>query len=101
MNASHQGVGLKLYRCHKEVAAMKIEHVILKATIAAGCRLQFKTGTEITCDGDYLLKHNPLPGGYYVRYEDGYESFSPAGPFEKGYSEILGEITPDVSRETS
>lgn len=27
-------------------------------------------------------KNNP---GYHVRYEDGYESWSPAGPFEKAY----------------
>jgi hypothetical protein len=35
----------------------------------------------------YLLKHTPAPGGYYVRYEDGYESYSPAEAFEKAYRE--------------
>lgn len=38
----------------------------------------------------YIGKHNPRPGGYYVRYLDGYESFSPAGAFEAGYSLIEG-----------
>lgn len=30
---------------------------------------------------------NPL-GGYYVRYQDGYESWSPAEAFEEGYTRI-------------
>ena len=27
-------------------------------------------------------------GGYYVVYEDGYKSFSPAGAFESGYTPL-------------
>lgn len=30
-----------------------------------------------------------LKGGYFVRYEDGYESWSPAQAFEGGYKETL------------
>lgn len=37
---------------------------------------------------EYLDKHQPEAGGYYVRYADGYESFSPASAFEKGYTRI-------------
>lgn len=33
----------------------------------------------------YMSKHNPKVGGYYIRYEDGYESWSPAHAFESGY----------------
>jgi hypothetical protein len=33
-------------------------------------------------------RSNPQIGGYYVLYEDGYESFSPADAFESGYSLI-------------
>lgn len=29
-------------------------------------------------------KRGALPGGYFVQYEDGYPSFSPAAPFDKG-----------------
>lgn len=36
----------------------------------------------------YLLKHSPVVGGYFVRYEDGYESFSPAAAFEGGYTRV-------------
>ncbi|HLG97188.1 MAG TPA: hypothetical protein VKX49_12825 [Bryobacteraceae bacterium] len=38
--------------------------------------------------GKYYRKHQPQPGGYFVVYEDGYESFSPAKAFEEGYTRI-------------
>jgi len=38
-----------------------------------------------TRGGDYPL------GGYYVRYEDGYESWSPAKAFEEGYARTFEE----------
>ncbi|MGF6308568.1 hypothetical protein ABIB82_002205 [Bradyrhizobium sp. i1.8.4] len=38
--------------------------------------------------GEYVRKHNPQVGGYYVVYEDGYKSFSPADAFEGGHSRI-------------
>lgn len=37
----------------------------------------------------YLEKHQPCVGGYYVVYEDGYLSFSPAEAFESGYTRIV------------
>jgi hypothetical protein len=36
----------------------------------------------------YYKKHEPFIGGYYVRYENGYESFSPAEAFEDGYAKV-------------
>lgn len=41
---------------------------------------------SFTVSRDYLAKHRPEPGGYYVVYDDGYKSFSPAKAFEDGYS---------------
>ena len=35
-----------------------------------------------------LEKSAPGVGGYFVRYEDGYESFSPAAAFEGGHTPI-------------
>ena len=55
----------------------------------------FFTGDETgaVCENDYIemdvnffTKHNPETGGYLVMYDDGYMSYSPAEPFEKGYS---------------
>lgn len=37
---------------------------------------------------EWLDKHNPQPGGYYVVYQDGYASYSPAKAFEEGYTRI-------------
>jgi hypothetical protein len=39
-------------------------------------------------DGDYIRKHDPQVGGYYVVYDDGYKSWSPAEAFEGGYTRI-------------
>lgn len=75
---------LPLYDCHKQVRAAKIR------AICFGADGPFLTredgGYDITIDNDYLVKHNPKPGGYFVLYEDGYQSFSPAGAFEAGYT---------------
>jgi len=43
----------------------------------------------IHLDSNYLRKHDPQVGGYYVVYDDGYKSFSPAKAFEEGYTRIL------------
>ena len=37
-------------------------------------------------DNEYITKHNPQPGGYYVVYADGYKSWSPPKAFEGGYT---------------
>lgn len=42
----------------------------------------------LVVDTGYMLKHEPEVGGYYVRYPDGYESYSPAGVFESAYEPI-------------
>lgn len=36
--------------------------------------------------GEFMAKHKPVAGGYFVVYADGYESFSPAKAFEEGYT---------------
>jgi len=81
------------YRCHKEVFALKIASVD-------------SVGTDTTTDENPIvtihfvedghsprtvnLRGRPTPeaGWYYVIYEDGYASFSPAKAFEEGYTLI-------------
>lgn len=36
----------------------------------------------------YVQKHAPKAGGYFVAYEDGYKSWSPAEAFESGYTRL-------------
>jgi len=78
------------YKCHKEVHAHKI------ANILKGGGDQEPDGHTLVPNEDgyepiivsleYMEKHNPEVGGYYVVYKDGYASYSPAQPFEEGYS---------------
>jgi hypothetical protein len=83
------------YKCHKEVYALKIAKIVLDGE-----------GEDRETDGsamitpveedyapfrvahDYMCKHKPEVGGYYVVYKDGYKSFSPAEAFEDGYTKI-------------
>ncbi len=75
---------LQLFKCHKEVRAMKIKRVEggPESFVLAG---ELK---DVVVDKAWIDKHAPRWGGYYVEYEDGYSSFSPAEAFEKGYEEV-------------
>jgi len=84
---------LPKYKCHKEVWALKIG--ALKMDGADDPQRETDGSAIITpaderygsfrVNHEYMRKHNPQPGGYYVLYADGYKSFSPADAFEKGY----------------
>jgi hypothetical protein len=41
---------------------------------------------SIFVPGDMFTRYVPMPGDYYVLYEDGYASFSPRKAFLEGYS---------------
>lgn len=93
---------LKFYTCHKTVQAMKIARVYLidvsggpgpAALIGEAVPGYDRPTVHVTAE--YLSKHNPQIGGYYVRYKDGYESFSPAKAFEDGYHESCNEDARD------
>lgn len=86
------------YKCHKEVHALKIDAVHLDADVAKSEGRETNGGAFIypeekgyapfKVDHAFVAKHNPEAGGYYVVYEDGYKSFSPAKAFEDGYARI-------------
>lgn len=78
------------YRCHKIVHALKISNVEPATATSPRTRLLFDAPgpAPFTVSPEYVKKHNPISGGYYIIYEDGYESFSPAEAFEKGYTQI-------------
>ena len=91
MNASRE---MPKYECHKKVWALKIK------AVAQGTQPTDLPGGSWTLhpadDGygplevshEWYAKHKPEVGGYYVVYEDGYKSFSPAGAFESGYTPL-------------
>jgi len=86
------------YKCHKEVWALKIKAIDRDIDKAREEDRETDGSAMITpeesnyapfrVESDYLRKHNPEVGGYYVVYKDGYKSYSPAEPFEDGYSRI-------------
>lgn len=79
---------LPRYKCHKEVWALKIADIkVIGAdeTLITPAEVGF---APFTVDGDYMRRHQPTIGGYYVVYADGYKSFSPAQAFEEGYTLI-------------
>jgi len=90
------GAELPKYKCYKEVWALKIDKIIYDV-IEAKKENRDTDGTAqifpkdqryapFKVSREYVDKHVPHPGGYYVVYKDGYKSFSPAEAFEEGYT---------------
>ena len=73
---------MNTYKCFKEVQAMKILGIIHNLD---GSFIIQGPEEDVVVSKEYIDKHIPLKGGYYVKYADGYESFSPAKAFEEGY----------------
>jgi len=77
------------YQSIKRVQAFKIKSILL---VEGGYALipedqeslSFKEDQFVVVDKTYFDKHQPKTGGYYVLYADGYQSWSPASPFESG-----------------
>jgi hypothetical protein len=78
------GVQLPRWQCHKIVHAAKIERM---NHYREHTSLKLKDlDPQITVSSEWWRKHTPEVGGYFVCYEDGYESYSPAAAFESGYT---------------
>ena len=75
------------YVCHKKVHALRITG-LEPSELDHKTRLLFESiGYKYTTvDEDFVNKHNPQIGDYYVVYKDGYASISPAEAFESGYT---------------
>ena len=86
------------YTCHKEVWALKISSIFRDQDFAPNEKRETDgSATIVPADtsygpfkvsAEYLRKHNPQVGGYFVVYKDGYKSFSPEAAFEEGYTRI-------------
>ena len=78
---------MPLYDCHKQVHALQIKQIEFNRETGGAILHPFEDGyAPFEVDADYIDKHKPMPGGYYVVYKDGYKSFSPAKAFEEGYT---------------
>lgn len=76
------------YKCYKEVYALKIKEIALAEDGSAIITPEEEPYARFYVSADYMQKHDPQVGGYYVVYKDGYKSFSPAEAFESGYEKI-------------
>ena len=77
---------MKTYKCHKQVKAFKITNIKLIED-----SIYNLVGSEciVMVREDFMQKFKPEVGGYYVLYDDGYQSYSPAKAFEEGYTELV------------
>lgn len=78
------------YKSHKQVRALKINWMMLDPpNLGGGVIVPEEPGyAPFRVEAAYMDKHQPEVGGYYVVYDDGYKSFSPAKAFEEGYTRI-------------
>lgn len=84
------------YKCHKVVHALKIKDIKIQneedpsaeTDGSAVITPEEEEFSSFYVERDYMQKHKPEVGGYYVVYEDGYKSYSPAKAFEDGYTRI-------------
>ena len=85
-----EGVKLPMWQSHKIVAADKIVAAVDESPSMHG-HWELLCGASVPVN--LQLAHrvpegiNPI-GGYYVRYKDGFESWSPAEAFEQGYRRL-------------
>lgn len=71
------------FLCHKEVRALKIKGV---GRSQSRYILSFENETDLEVDATWIDRFGPKRGDWFVVYEDGYCSVSPAKAFEEGYT---------------
>lgn len=93
-------IKLPFYQCHKKVQAAKISEIRelvgpsdtngrIVAEPSGYFWLRFgEIGASWNVHTEWMDRFKPEVGGYFVLYEDGYTSFSPAKAFEEGYTRI-------------
>ncbi len=79
-------MALRQWVCHKTVEAEQILHVDVLADPHSQVALTLVSGEMLYRDKVFIARGCPAPGDYFVRYADGYESWSPARAFEEGYT---------------
>jgi len=80
------------YQSHKKVWALKIKSISYDTYADKPERATITPEEDgyapFDVDEAYLTKHKPKEGGYFVVYDDGYKSWSPAEAFENGYTKL-------------
>ena len=84
----HAGAQLPQYQCHKKVWALKIAAIEIDKDGSAKIAPADKGFATLTTGPKFRFTGSEEDLGYYVRYDDGFESWSPTKAFEDGYSRI-------------
>jgi hypothetical protein len=84
---------LPLYTCHKKVRALEIRTIgnysyepSPEARLVREVVFADPDYPPLKLDESLFARYVPMPGDYYVVYEDGYASFSPRTVFLEGYT---------------
>lgn len=77
------------YVSHKTVWALKIAAIDVETLTITPADEGY---APFVVDREYVERHRPQAGGYFVVYADGYQSFSPMKAFTEGY-ELVSDIT--------
>lgn len=89
------------YRSHKEVRALEIVAISDRASgEEPRFLLSFREHEPISCVSKMFFRYMPIPGDFYVVYDDGYESISPRKPFLEGYT-MIPDTNPATVPSTS
>ena len=78
--------GMPGWQCHKRVQAAKITHADRSLAEPDKITFTFENAAPYTTHLIAAFQRSDVVGGYFVRYDDGYESWSPASAFESGYT---------------
>lgn len=89
---------LPQYRSHKVVQAAKIQQVVQLPDSRHKIIFEDESIPDLIPPVYWLGRYgDESDPGYYVRYEDGYESWSPSKAFEEGYTRIKDyKISPEM-----
>ena len=91
------GTPLPAYISHKRVWALKIKEIHFdherrgpneETDGTAIIVPEEQRYAPIRLSAAYVRKHDPKAGGYWVQYDGGYQSWSPAEAFEAGYTAV-------------
>lgn len=81
------------YVSHKQVWALKVAEFNIDTLTITPAEEGYP---PFVVDREYVEKHRPQAGGYYVVYADGYRSFSPAKAFVEGYKRLTDKGAVDI-----
>jgi hypothetical protein len=87
-------VGLPRWQSHKKVYGDRIKGIErLDPKVGwgrddTGLRWLLDCGVIVSVTKDLIARGSPTAGDYFIQYDDGYKSWSPAKAFEEGYTRI-------------